>query len=164
MRHGEAEERAATGDSARALTQRGIDDCCGLVETLAAGGATWDVIISSSARRARESAEYMAGGIATPPELDIREELNLAGTDTLLAALCSLPDEVSSVLMVAHNPGVHSLVVLLAGKSGSKLVRRAARDFPPGALARFVFEGESWTDLAPGAVGLRDLFIPRDMG
>ena len=164
MRHGEAERRAvAGGDAERALTPRGVVNCSLLAETLAADGQIWDVILCSSTRRARESAEGMARAIASSPEVDVRDALNLAGMDALLAELRSLPDKFSSVLLVAHNPGVHALVLFLSGTSGGRTLRRAARDFPAGALARLTFDGESWARLAPGVVELRDFFTPRDM-
>ena len=162
MRHGEAEGSGAGSDAARALTPSGISDCRGLAEKLAGDGAAWDAILCSSARRARESAECMAGSMAAAPALDIRDTLNLAGTYTLLAALRGLPDEVGSVLLVAHNPGVHALVLMLAAGGGGRAARRAARDFPPGALARLAFDGEGWARLAPGGADLREYLTPRD--
>ena len=164
MRHGAAEGRGAGGDAERALTPRGIADCRRLAEKLADDGAAWDAILCSSARRARESAECMAGGMNAAPALDMRDALNLAGTDTLLEALRGLSDEASSVLLVAHNPGVHALVLLLAGTSGGRAARRAAKDFPPGALARLAFDGETWARLAAGTAGLRDFLTPGDIG
>lgn len=164
MRHGEAEGRGSGSDAERALTPRGIADCYCLTQKLVADGASWDAILCSSARRTRESAECMAGGMASPPELDIRDSLNFAGTDTLLAAFRGLPDEINSVLLVAHNPGVHVLVLLLAGASGGRATRRAAQDFPPGALARLIFDSETWAQLAPGNANLRDFLTPQDTG
>jgi phosphohistidine phosphatase len=163
MRHSEAEGASALGDAARALTPRGQEDCRRLGEKLVADGAAWDALLCSSARRAQQSAQCMAAALAPAPEIDIREELNLAGADALLAALRALPDEVRSVLLVAHNPGIHALVLLLAGRGGSRAARKAARDFPPGALARFAYDAESWARLAPGAADLRDFLTPRDL-
>ena len=165
MRHGEAERRAvAGGDAERALTPRGVVNCSLLAETLAADGQIWDVILCSSTRRARESAEGMARAIASSPEVDVRDALNLAGMDALLAELRSLPDKFSSVLLVAHNPGVHVLVLMLAGAGGGRAMRRAARNFPPGSLARLIYDSETWDQLAPGSADLRCFFTPQDFG
>ena len=87
---------------------------------------------------------------------------NIWLADKLLATIRGLPDEVRSVLLVAHNPGVQALVLLLAGTSGGRVARRTARDFPPGALARLAFDSKNWNRLAPGTTSLRDFFTPRD--
>ena len=161
MRHGAAEGRNADGDAARALTPKGIDDCRRLAGHFKGEGARWDAMLCSSARRARESAELMAAIMASPPPLEVREDLNLAGADSLLAALRALPDDAETVLLVAHNPGLHALVRLLAGSGGGRVARQAARDFPPGAVARLTCELTAWTHLAPGAAMLRSFVTPK---
>lgn len=164
MRHGEAERLGSGSDAQRALTSRGIADCRRLVEKLTSDGASWDTILCSSTRRTRESAKCMSGAMVSPPKVDIRDSLNCAGTDKLLAALRGLPDEIESVLLVAHNPGVHSLVLILAGAGGGRAARRVARNFPPGGLARLIYDNETWAQLAPGKADLRYFLTPRDVG
>ncbi len=151
-------------DAERALTSRGIADCRYLTQKLTSDGASWDAILCSSARRTRESAECMARGMASPPRIDSRDSLNCAGTDPLLAALRSLPDKIGSVLLVAHNPGVRALVLQLAGAGGGRVVRRAAQNFPPGALARLIYDSETWGQLSPGNADLRCFLTPQDVG
>ena len=162
MRHGEAEGRSSGSDVERALTSRGIADCHYLAQKLASDGASWDAIICSSTRRTQESAECMASAMVLPPELDIRNSLTDAGADSLLSTLRGLPNEIGSVLMVAHNPGVHVLVLMLAGAGGGRAMRRAARNFPPGSLARLIYDSETWDQLAPGSADLRCFFTPQD--
>ena len=163
MRHGAAEGRNADGDAARALTPKGIDDCRRLAEHFKGEGTRWDAMLCSSARRARESAELMAAIMASPPPLEVREELKLAGAHTLLMALQGLPDQADAVLLVAHNPGVHALTSLLAGRGGGKAARKAARNFPPGALSRLTCDVTAWAHLAPGAAMLRAFITPKEL-
>ncbi len=163
IRHGEAEKRGAEGDAARALTARGSADCRLLAAHLKGTGAAWDAILCSSARRARESAELLAAAMASPPPLEVRDDLNLAGVETLLAVLRALPEEAGAALLVGHNPGLHALAVLLAGAGGGRAARRAARDFPPGALAELACDTPAWAHLAPGAATLRAFTTPKDI-
>jgi len=163
MRHGEAEGRSTEGDAARALTPRGIADCRRLAEHFKDDGVAWQAILSSNARRARESGELMAAAMEGTAPLEVREELNLAGAHTLLMALQGLPDQADAVLLVAHNPGVHALTSLLAGRGGGKAARKAARDFPPGALARLTCDVTAWVHLAPGAAMLRAFITPKEL-
>ena len=164
MRHGEAQARNAGGDAARALTPRGIAECRRLAVHLKDEGAAWDVILCSNARRTHESAQLLASAMYTPPPLEVREDLNLASAETLLAVLRSLPEEAHAVLLVAHNPGVHALVRLLAGIGGGRAARKAGRDFPAGALARLTSDSAAWVHLAPGTAMLRAFITPKELG
>ena len=160
MRHCEAEGRGAGGDAARALTARGIADCRRLAAHFTGEGAAWDAILCSNARRAHESAELLAGAMESPPPIDVREDLNLAGTNTLVAVLRTLPEAAAEALLVGHNPGVHALVRLLAGAGGGRAARKAARDFPPGAVAKLACDTQAWANLAPGSAMLRAFVTP----
>jgi len=163
MRHGEAKERNVEGDAARALTPRGIAECRRLAAHLKDAGAAWDAILCSNARRAHESAQLLAATMDSPPPLEVREDLNLASAETLLAVLRTLPEEAHAVLLVAHNPGVHAVVRLLAGSGGGRAARKAARDFPAGALARLTSESTAWAHLAPGTAMLRAFITPKEL-
>ena len=165
MRHGEAKRRGAEGDEARALTARGEAACRRLAAHLRATGPgrgpSWDLILCSSARRARASAELLAAAMAPPAPLEIRQNLYLANAETVLAALRALPQATEAALLVGHNPGLQALTRLLTGAGGA--ARRAAREFPPGALAGFACDIDSWADLKPGAALLRSFLTPKDV-
>lgn len=176
MRHGEAAGLGADGDEARALTARGTDDCRRLAAHLKNDGVAWDKIFCSSARRARESAELLAGvmgvgvgvgdaGSATVSAFapEIRPELYLAGAEGLLAALRALPDNLECVLIVGHNPGLHALTRFLIGRGSGPAARRAMRDCPPGALASFACDMTDWASLDPDRAELRNFLTPGDV-
>lgn len=99
----------------------------------------------------------------SPPPLEVREDLNLASVETLLTVLRCLPEAAHAVLLVAHNPGLHALVGLLAGSGGGRAARKAARDFPAGALARLTSDSEVWAHLAPGTAMLRAFITPKEL-
>ena len=163
MRHGEAEAQNAEGDAARALTPRGTAECRRLAAHLKEAGAAWDAILCSNARRTHESAQLLAGAMDSAPPLEVREDLNLASAETLLAVLRSLPEEADAVLLVAHNPGVHAVVRLLARSGGGRAARKAARDFPAGALARLTSDSTAWAHLAPGTAMLCTFITPKEL-
>jgi len=65
-----------------------------------------DLIISSHAVRAYETAKLIAKAIDYPVDrIDVRSRLYHADTDDLLNQLFAVPDEIDSVMMVGHNPG-----------------------------------------------------------
>ncbi|MDP7342121.1 MAG: hypothetical protein QF767_01860, partial [Alphaproteobacteria bacterium] len=51
----------------------------------------------------------------------------------------------------------------VAGAGGGRAARRAARDFPPGALAELACDTPAWAHLAPGAATLRAFTTPKDI-
>jgi len=166
MRHGAAEGPGGDGDEARALTARGAEECRRLAAHLRDGdwGVAWDVILCSSARRARQSAELLTAAMAgPPPRLELRRDLYLAPAETLLAVLRTLPESAGSALLVAHNPGLAAFARRLAGAGGGRAARHATKIFPPGALAHFACETQIWAHLAPGGATLSAFITPKDL-
>ena len=98
-----------------------------------------------------------------PPPLEIRDDLNLAKTETLLTVLRSLPEEAEAVLLIGHNPGLHALALVLARAGSGPAARRAARDFPPGAVAELACDIQAWAHLTPGTAMLRAYVTPKDI-
>ena len=82
-----------------------------------------ELVLCSSAKRARQTLERLG-----PAGLDARIEPELygAGTNDLLARLHEVPEEVASVMLIGHNPGMQQLAHLLAGLDDK---------FPTAALA-----------------------------
>ena len=100
---------------------------------------------------------------ALPAEtiVEIEHDLYAASGGRLLTRLRRL-DDVPSVLVIGHNPGLHSLVSMLTGAGDPELRGRLATAFPTGALATLTVSG-SWADLAPGSATLQAYVVPRDL-
>ena len=88
----------------------------------------------------------------------VERELHGASARELLARLRRLPDDVGSVLVIGHNPGMHELAVELAGS-----VPELAGKFPTAALATLAFHGSVWGELGPAATELVELTRRRDL-
>ena len=92
----------------------------------------------------------------------VEDRLYAAPGDRLLERLRQVPDDIAGVLLVGHNPGLHTLAVSLVGDGEDALQRELASAFPTGALATLTVPGP-WADLALGATTLRDLVWPRQL-
>ena len=66
-----------------------------------------------------------------------------------------LPDDVSSVMLIGHNPGFEDLAGTFAPFPGEK--------FPTAALATFAFDCDRWEDVEPGGAELVDYVVPREL-
>jgi phosphohistidine phosphatase len=76
--------------------------------------------------------------------------------------LQAVPESVSSVMLVGHNPWLYDLALVLASWGAD--LRQLEEKFPTGALATLVVHGESWTALGPGEAELVDYVVPRQLG
>lgn len=113
------------------------------------------LVLSSSARRARETVDL----VAPPGTVEIDPRLYGASADELLQRIRQVPDEVRSLMLVGHNPAIHDLADHLLESAD----QGAFGKFPTGALATLTFSG-SWRSLAPGQATLVTFVKPRELG
>lgn len=125
-------------------------------------GMAPDLILVSTSRRTLQTMQELEPW-ATPPTVMPQDGLYLADEDTIRDAIAAAPDGVRSVLVVGHNPGLHTLAYHLAGSpdpaSAQGDARRLADGFPSGALAEFALP-QGWS--ADGARLVR-FICPRDL-
>jgi phosphohistidine phosphatase len=143
-------------DHDRPLNARGKEDAPRIGQLLRDQGLQPDLILSSTAKRARSTAKrVVAGGqLACSPQL--LGELYLAPADTYIAVLRHQPAEYERILVIGHNPGLQELVLLLTGK---------ALALPTAALVQIQFEISTWLDISDHGTGkLVAHWEPRGMG
>jgi phosphohistidine phosphatase len=95
-------------------------------------------ILSSSAVRARETAECIALGSGYQEAIDYLDRLYMAEADEYLAALREVPDQFERVLVVGHNPGMETLLQTLSGKIEA---------LPTASLAVLSLPIDHWSEL-----------------
>ena len=89
-------------------------------------------------------------------------QLYAASERELLERLQALPESVSSVMLIGHNPGLHNLALVLASRGAD--LPQLEQKFPTGVLATLVVPSESWAALSPGDAELVDYVVPRQLG
>lgn len=130
---------------------------------LRATGLRPDVVLCSSARRARDTLEAVRPSLGDQVTLHIEDELYGADADELLTRLRKLPPPTGSVMVVGHNPGLHDLASNLTGDGDARAVAQLRIKFPTAALAVLHLGSAHWSDLGPGQAYLADLVLPRDL-
>jgi phosphohistidine phosphatase len=154
LRHGKAETGSPTGvDFDRALTERGRRDSALTAKALAAAGFTPDLVLVSPAARAAETWEA-AKAQFPKAEVVISRALYNAEPETILSEAEREGAGAATVMVVAHNPGLHQLAVTLAqrGKDGPDRARLLA-GFPTAAAAAFDLSARTLLLVAPKALG-----------
>ena len=117
LRHGKSSwAKEGISDHDRPLLERGENDAVKLGNHLTTTGRLPDHIISSTARRAVDTALRVAQVCAFPHPVAHRPELYLCEPDVYLSLIAELPEQASLPLFVGHNPGLEALVRHLSGK------------------------------------------------
>ncbi len=120
MRHAKSDwSQDGTPDHDRPLNQRGLRDAPRMGTLLATLGVTVDLVVSSTATRARTTAEAVVASAQWKIPIHLNQELYLAPPDTWIEALQNLPDSCKNILLVGHNPGMTELVTVLTGETVS---------------------------------------------
>lgn len=150
LRHGQAQDAPPGGsDRDRELSDAGrvaVGALVPVVERLDP-----DVVLCSPAVRTRQTLD----ALELEPGVDVRFEPGLYGAeaDELIEHLREVDDDVAIVLVVGHNPGVHHLVLELAG--GERVP-----SFRPATLAVVELDVASWHEVAASVGRLDALHIP----
>jgi phosphohistidine phosphatase len=71
------------------------------------------IILSSPAVRATQTAEIVSKIIGFSGEIRIHEALYMAEAEDIIKLLRKLPDEIERVMVIGHNPGLESLIPML---------------------------------------------------
>lgn len=150
VRHAKSDRDApGLADHDRPLNARGLRDAPVMAQRLADSGARIRRLISSTAVRARTTAASFGEALGAEVELDDR--LYLAPASRLLE--CAAGSGASSVLLVAHDPGISELAALL---SRGEIVH-----LPTCAVARFSWDAGSWDEAVSRVADSWSLDEPR---
>src|SRR5688572_15164491 len=114
LRHAKTQPAAPNGDHARQLTERGHEDAERMAAYIKRSMEMPDAIVTSDARRARQTAEIVADGIGFTSDLTVEPRIYAAGLDALLDVVRALPDDADRVILVGHNPGFEELAEALS--------------------------------------------------
>jgi phosphohistidine phosphatase len=147
-------------DHDRPLAPRGKRAAKVIAEHLRDEGTAPEVVLCSSSQRTRATLERIAPALGDDVAVEIERELYAAPASTLLRRLQAVGDDVESVMLIGHNPGIEQLALTLAG-DGEKLAE-VRRNYPTAALATLEFEGH-WSELEPGAARLADFVKPKQL-
>lgn len=160
LRHAKA-DWPSVADHERPLADRGRLDAAAAGLHFADDGITPDLALCSTSVRTRETWKLAAHELPHRPKTVYEERLYEATLGDLLALLTETSDEVGSLLLIGHNPGMHALADALAGSAEDIAGARIVRGFPTAAFAVVTFSG-SWKSVEPGAGRLTAFWAPHD--
>ncbi len=126
MRHAKAGDLPGGLDAERALNPRGRRDAAAAGDWLRGQDLVPDLVLCSTARRARQTWQQVAAGLQKA--VRVREDPRLygAGSGELLDIIRAAPPEAARLMYIGHNPAAQDLAAGLIGQLAG---------FPAAAIA-----------------------------
>ncbi len=158
MRHATADS-GGLRDHDRPLTDHGQNEAHRVGHWLANNERVPDRVLSSSARRCRETWFSVCAGLGRDVAVEFEDRLYNAPSEVLFDSLTDLTatageaqeTEREIVLLIAHNPGISHLALELAAESSDPIRLRSG--FAPATTACFEI-ASAWSMLSRGAAHL----------
>jgi phosphohistidine phosphatase len=142
-------------DHARPLNKRGKKAAPRMGQLLFEEDLVPDVILSSSALRARQTADLVAEASGFDGEVVYLDDFYHAWPSDYLDALRTLSEDINLAMILGHNPGMELLLEMLTGEY---------ERFPTAALALIQLPIATWSQLNDETEGeLLRLWLPRTL-
>jgi len=141
VRHAKSSwEYPELSDEERPLLEKGVKRTRKVIQYLIDHNIKLDLIITSHATRAYETAKLIGEALGYPSDkIDVRTELYHADTDDLLDQLFDVSDKVNTVMMVGHNPGFTRFAEYFDNNSPDWL--------PTSGVVGINFEAQKWNEI-----------------
>jgi phosphohistidine phosphatase len=140
-------------DYNRPLNDRGKRDAPKMAQWLHLQDIKVDLILSSGAERAKNTAIAFQALLNTPLEID--DQLYHAGRSKLLNIIKQTNDGINCLLLVSHNPGLNDLAdYLLSGFS---------ENIPTTGIVGFNLNIKKWSETNPQNASLHFFKYPKNL-
>lgn len=127
-------------DHARPLAERGLKDAPKMAQRLKKEKVYPDAILSSDAERAKATALITAEVLDFPKQdIVFKHGLYLASAASLLTEIKKTDDEVKTLFIFGHNPGLNDLISKLGGDIDN---------LPTSGQFAFKFDVKKWEDIS----------------
>jgi len=164
LRHAKSSwEEPELRDFDRPLSPRGRSAAKKIGQYMKVKGILPGLVISSPSARTRETIERLEGGLGEKLDVKFLDSLYLGAARTLAEDAMETPEEVSSLMIIGHNPGMHALAVHWAAKGPEQMLESLYAKFPTGALAEIEFRVNNWPAVASAHGELKRFVLPRSL-
>lgn len=156
MRHGKSSWKDnSLSDHERPLKKRGRQDTKRIAQEIEKNDLYPNIILSSSAARAKETAEILMDTLEFENQIIFSDQLYMAEPEDFIDVLSQLDDDDETVLVIGHNPGMEAFIQIIDGEIES---------LPTAGLGQLILVLDSWQDISLDTMGdLVGLWKPRDL-
>jgi phosphohistidine phosphatase len=141
-------------DFERPLVGRGRKACRILAQMLVEKDIDFDLILSSTAVRARETIDLVRQHAKLRSELRFDERIYEASATRLLEITSQIENDRKTVLLVGHNPGLEELLRVLTGEE---------HRLPTAALVKMKLKISKWSDASENKGTLEWIVSPKEL-
>ncbi len=156
MRHAKSSwDDANIPDHERPLKKKGKKDAEHMGKLLKSKGLEPDLILSSSALRAKETAEIVTESCKCKKEIIFLDSLYMAEPSDILHAIEKNAKDKKTIMVIGHNPGLEAFLQIADDKVES---------LPTASIAYLTASVDNWKNLEKGEnVKLKNLWRPKDL-
>jgi phosphohistidine phosphatase len=141
-------------DFDRPLNQRGFKAATQIGRLVRKRKLKPDLVLSSPAERARQTAHLMLESARLNTELRYDQRIYEAGAARLLEIVSQIDDGVESAMLIGHNPGMEELLKILTGQD---------HHLSTATLASIELDFEKWNKVRGGTGRLEWLTKPKEV-
>ncbi len=151
IRHAKSSwDDASLSDHERVLNNRGRRDAARMGEVLRERGINFDLILCSSAKRARETLALLREQIEIKDTaVNYLDDLYCAPASTLVELIQQVDNNKNNIAIIGHNPGLEDLAAMLSDES---------EPFSTCTVMQIEFEMDNWKQVDKTG-GKRMLFL-----
>ena len=129
-------------------------------------GATnkkFDIVLSSTALRAVETIELIKPSIKDT-KIIYKKELYTFDDQIMIEFISKINDDISSVLIVGHNPAIQETVLRLARTDqNANLLNRVEHKYPTAAFCTLTSTIEKWAHAGDTMFKIQEFICPREL-
>ncbi len=122
-----------------------------------------DLIICSSAKRARQTLKQVSKIWQTDAKIVLEDRLYLASTSTILSLLEEYGTSANHIMIVGHNPGFHMLASSLADTGDRHDLVTLSQRYPTGTLCVIKLNATQWQNIDSEAGELAIFTTPKSL-
>jgi phosphohistidine phosphatase len=141
-------------DFERPLAGRGRRACETIAGLIRSEQIEFDLLLSSTAVRARETIERIKQLAKLRTELRFDERIYEASTDRLLEVISQIENDRKNVLLIGHNPSFEELLQLITGE---------AERMPTACLAKIKLKISKWSEVGANQGTLEWIVRPKEL-
>lgn len=151
-------------DFDRPLTPRGRKGAAIMGKHIREHAVGWKRVLASPAVRVTQTLELAGEAAGETPPITWDRRIYLATSAGLIDVLREQSDDLRSLILAGHNPGLEDLIFDLVPDDGSNPLRNIVEEkFPTATYAALELDIDHWADLAENCGRLIHLTRPRDL-
>ncbi len=164
LRHAKSASPSNIDDHERPLNKRGEDACKLIGKYLKSNNIVPEGILCSTALRTKSTIKNILREAGFDKDVEFNKKLYLATAGEILKELAKADDDINSVMIICHNPGVQHLALVLFGGGDLEAAKKIKEKYSTAAMAEFSFQVDSWKNITPGSGHLEKYITPKMLG